>query len=123
MELGKYFDTTDGLGVLSTAGEDGAVNAAVYSKPRFFEDGKVAFIMRDRLTHANLAHNPHAHYLFRENGDGYHGVRLQLVKVAEECNTERLFALRKRQDRDAGRREDLFLVFFEVKQQLPLIGT
>ena len=30
------------------------------------DDGTLAFIMRDRLTHQNITENPHAAYLFVE---------------------------------------------------------
>jgi len=35
------------------------------------EDGLLAFIMRDRTTHANIQANPHTAYLFKEEGSGY----------------------------------------------------
>ncbi|MBU0987235.1 MAG: pyridoxamine 5'-phosphate oxidase family protein, partial [Proteobacteria bacterium] len=60
MELKDYFENIKGLGILSTADRSGKVNAAVYSRPHFMEDGSLAFIMRDRLTHQNVLSNPHA---------------------------------------------------------------
>ena len=60
------------------------MDAAVYSRPHVMEDGTVAFIMRDRLTHHNLQSNPHAAYLFLEKAAGYQGKRLFLTKVTEE---------------------------------------
>jgi hypothetical protein len=71
MDLKTYFENTSGLGILSTADYSGQVDAAVYSRPHFMDDGTVAFIMRDRLTHNNLQSNPHAAYLFKEDGEGY----------------------------------------------------
>ena len=70
MELKDYFETTRGTGVLSTADGEGRVDAAVYARPHFMEDGSLAFIMRDRLTHSNLQTNPYAAYLFLEQGPG-----------------------------------------------------
>ena len=67
MNLKKYFDEHQGFGVLSTADQDGRVNAAVYARPSCFDDGTVAFIMPDRLTHSNLQSNAHASYLFRQD--------------------------------------------------------
>jgi hypothetical protein len=78
--------------------------------------------MRDRLTHHNLESNPHATFLFKEDGPGYKGVRLFLTKIKEEENTELLASLRRRQrveDDDASR----FLVFFSLDKSLPLIGS
>ena len=124
MQLKEYFETTKGLGVLSTADSQGRVNAAVYSRPHVMEDGSLAFIMRDRLTHNNIQSNPHANFLFRENGSGYKGKRLYLTKIGEEQDTERLFELRRRSS-PVDTQEDgaRFLVFFQLDQELPLIGS
>ena len=86
-ELKAYFENTEGFGVLSTADADGKVDAAAYARPHFMEDGTIAFIMRDRLTHHNLQANPHAHYLFRESAAGYKGKRLFLAKAGELSET------------------------------------
>jgi hypothetical protein len=64
MNLSEYFDHAEGYGVLATADDSGKVNVAVYARPHFFDQNTVAFIMRERLTHANLQTNPHATYLF-----------------------------------------------------------
>src|SRR5210317_1351103 len=93
MKLKQYFDRTKGLGILSTADSSGKVDAAVYARPHFMEDGTLAMIMRDRLSHHNLQSNPHATYLFKEEGSGYRGKRLFLSKLGEEQNTERLESL------------------------------
>ena len=87
MNLNTYFDETKGMGVLSTADDQGRVNAAVYARPHFLEDGSLAFVMRDRLSHHNLQSNPNAAYLFREEGAGYKGLRLHLAKTREESGT------------------------------------
>jgi len=125
MDLKDYFDQVKGTGVLSTADSDGNVDAAVYSKPHILDDGTIAFIMRDRLTHKNIQSNPKAAYLFVEDGPGYKGKRLFLTKVSEERETERLYSLRRRCltpeiDREKG---DKFLVFFNLDKELPLIGA
>ncbi len=112
MSLKKYFDTTKGFGVLSTADSDGQVDAAIYARPHFMEDDTMAFVMRDRLSHHNLQSNPHAMYLFKEEGTGYRGKRLIMSKVREEQNTELLESLRRRKA-DYGNGEDRFLVFFK----------
>ena len=87
MDLKKYFENTKGLGVLATADSDGIVNVAVYARPHFLDgnDGNTpAFIMNERLSYANVQANPHAAYLFKEEGDGYVGKRLTLTKIREE---------------------------------------
>jgi hypothetical protein len=121
MDLKEYFENTKGLGVLATADGDGKVDAAVYARPHFMENGTIAMIMRDRLTHHNLQSNSNAAYLFREDGPGYQGKRLFLTKVGEEENSELLQSLRTRQYIDE-KDETRFLVFFRIDKELPLIG-
>ena len=121
MNLKQYFDTKKGFGILSTADSDGKVDAAVYARPHFMEDGTLALIMRDRLSHHNLQSNPHATFLFKEEGPGYRGKRLFMSKVREEENTELLESLRRRKSA-YGNGEDRFLVFFKLDKELPLVG-
>ena len=124
-DLENYFNNTKGRGILATADAQGKVDAAVYGRPKVIDEETVAFIMRDRLTHANLQSNPHATYLFMEDGSGgYTGKRLFLTKTEEEQDTERLYALRRRDhnaiDETPEQRGPLFLVFFNVDNVLPL---
>ena len=121
MNLKEYFEKTKGLGILSTADSEGKVDAAVYSRPHFMEDGTIALVMRDRLSHANLQSNPHAMYLFKEEGPGYKGKRLFITRVREEKNSELLESLRRRKTA-YGNGEGRFLVFFELDRELPLVG-
>lgn len=125
MELKHYFDGTRGLGVLSTAASDGAVNSAIYATPHVLDEHTVAFIMNDRLTHRNLDDNPRAHYLFREDRPGYHGIRLRLTKLREERNTKLLQSLRRRPARPDRNQQpkDLYLVYFAVEERLPLVSA
>ena len=125
MNLGAYFENTNGVGVLATADRSGKVDAAVYSRPHFMEDGTLAVIMRDRLTHANIQTNPHAAYLFIEEGPGYRGKRLFLTKIREEENSELIDTLNRRiypPDKER-RKESRFLVYFKIDKVLPLIGA
>ena len=122
MDLKAYFENADGKGVLSTADDKGKVDAAVYARPHFLEEGLVAFVMRDRLSHHNLQSNPHACYLFIENGAGYKGRRLFLTKVREERDTELLKSLRRRKSPDETG-EMKFLVLFNIDKELPLVGS
>ena len=121
MKLDEYFDQKKGIGVLSTADGEGKVDAAVYARPHFMEDGTLAFIMRDRLSHHNLQSNPHATFLFKEEGSGYKGNRLFLTRIREEQNTELLDSLRRRKS-VYGNGEDRFLVYFKLDKTLPLVG-
>ena len=124
MELKDYFEGVKGKGVLATADGEGKVNMAVYAKPHFVEDGNIAFIMADRLTHHNLQRNDSAAYLFLEEGEGYKGKRLYLTKTGEEQDSVLLYTLRNR--KYASDKEDdkpRFLVFFNINKVLPLIGA
>ena len=123
MDLKKYFDKTKGLGVLSTADGHGRVNAAVYARPHVMDDGKLGFIMRDRLSHHNLQTNPHAAYLFKEETSGYNGMRLHLTKIHEEEGTPLVKALCKRCPIDDQSDTVRYLVVFDVAKKLPLIGA
>ena len=123
MKLKKYFESTKGLGVLSTADNNGKVNSAVYSRPHVMADGSLAFIMRDRLTYKNIQSNPYAVFLFREDGPGYKGKRLYLTKIREEEDAD-LIDLLSRRSYPSGpeRRESRFLVFFNLESERTLVG-
>ncbi len=123
MKLKNYFENTKGMGVLSTADNQGKVNSAIYSRPHVMEDGSLAFIMRDRLTHKNTELNSHAVYLFREDGPGYNGKRLYLTRIREERDADLIDSLSRRSyasDRD--RRVSRFLVYYKLEKELPLVG-
>jgi hypothetical protein len=122
MELKKYFENTEGTGVIATADSDGKVDTAIYARPHFMDDGTIALIMRDRLTHHNLESNAYACYMFIEKGPGYKGKRLFLTKLREEQNSELLQSLRRRQYIDKSDKSK-FLVFFKIDKELPLVGA
>jgi hypothetical protein len=125
MSITEYFENAKGRGILATADKEGNVDAAVYAKPKILDDNTIAFIMRDRLTHANVSSNPHASYLFVEHeGGGYKGIRLSLTKMREEKDSELLYALR-RPDHNALRetkeeRGPLYLVIFKIDRIRPI---
>ena len=125
MQLKDYFAQARGIGVLSTADDNGKVDAAIYARPHITDEGTIAFIMRDRLTHHNLEGNPYAVYLFIEEGRGYQGLRLYLKKVKEDTNAELIQVLTRRclnpeEDEAKGPK---FLVYFEIEKTLNLIGS
>jgi hypothetical protein len=122
MDLKEYFENTEGSGILATADGNGQVDAAIYGRPHFMDDGTIALIMRDRLTHHNLQSNSHACYMFIEKGPGYKGKRFFLTKVREEQDSELLQSVRRRQYIDE-KDESKFLVFFNIDRELPLVGT
>jgi hypothetical protein len=125
MTLGDYFEKARGLGVLSTADDQGRVNAAIYARPHFLEDGAIAFIMADRRTRHNLERNPHAAYLFVEEGAGYRGKRLLLTKTGESQDRELIERLRRRGYSPADEQKigTLRLVSFRLDEELPLLGA
>ena len=125
MDLAEYFESTKGFGVLATANADGEVDVAVYARPHVLDEETVAFIMADRLNHANLQSNPHAAYLFRENGEGYKGKRLYLSKVSETADPDSIESLRRRKvppECSAGECEPRYLVTFRIERVRPLVG-
>jgi hypothetical protein len=124
MDLKEYFENTNGFGVLSTADRQGKVDAAVYSRPHVMDDGTIASIMADRLTHENLKTNPHAVYLFLEEGKGYQGKRLFLTKIREEQDAELINEICRRcYPTELQVAEPRFLVVFRIDKELPLIGA
>jgi len=125
MDLKTYFTETEGSGILATADSAGKVDAAVYSRPNFMEDGQIVFITADRLTHQNLQSNPYAVYLFMETGQRWKGKRLYLKKTKEESDPDKVEALmRRKHPQDVEKYKDLkkFLVYFTLEQERPLTG-
>lgn len=125
MKLSEYLENTSGRGILATADAKGRVDAAIYAKPHILADHTLAFIMRDHLTHHNIAANPYAVYLFMENGRHYAGIRLFIKKVREDTDPDLLAKITRRsltpeQDKAKGPK---FLVYFSLEKILPLIGS
>ena len=127
MKLSGYFENAKGTGVQATADADRKINMAIYARPHFLDandDETIAFIMADRLCHANVQANPHASYLFMEEGKDYLGRRLTLRRIKEENDPEMIQSVRRRQlpyQCEEGRTR--FLVYFRVDDVRPLIGT
>jgi hypothetical protein len=125
MKLSEYFENAKGKGVMSTADSRGILTSAVYARPHVMDDGTVAFIMADQLTHKNLESNPHAVYLFMEAGEKYVGKRLYLTKTKEEKNSPLIDTLRRRESCPVDEeymKQNRYLVHFKIDKTLPLIG-
>lgn len=124
MNLKEYFATHRGVGVLSTADEQGRVDSAIYARPHVLEDGTLAMIMRERLTHKNLQANPYAAYLFIENTGGYKGVRLFIKKIREDDDAELISKMTRRtlSEEEDQAKGPKFIVYFKVEKGLQLIG-
>lgn len=120
-DMREYFESTTGIGVLATADSAGKVDSAIYGRPHVTGEGEVAFIMTDRLSHRNVTENPHACYLFKEDGKGYRGKRLYLTRLRETQDRAKIEELRRRK-RENESDEDRFLVYFSVTDIRPLVG-
>jgi hypothetical protein len=123
MKLSTYFENTGGTGIMATSDSKGQIDAALYSKPYFLDEDKVAFLMADRLTHKNLQDNPHAAFLFSE-GDST-GKRLYLTKTDENQDSELIDKiLRWLPDNIGARYRDIqkYVVYFHIDQVRPLVG-
>ncbi|MDZ7832610.1 MAG: pyridoxamine 5'-phosphate oxidase family protein [Desulfobacterales bacterium] len=125
MDLKSYFENTKGTGIISTADKDGNVDCAIYARPHVMDDGSIAMIMRDRLSHKNLQSNPKAAYMFIEDGPGYKGKRLFLTKTKEDEDRELIESLKRRSypEDHPPNEEARFLVYFQVDKELPLVGS
>ena len=120
MKIREYFKTAKGRGVLATADSSGKVDVAIYALPHVIDEGTIAFIMTDKLTHQNLQSNSHAAYLFTEEEEEFKGVRLFLTKIREEKDGEKLEQIRRKEYPNLKGKE--FLVYFKVEKVVPLIG-
>ena len=81
--------------------------------------------MRERLTYHNVQTNPHAAFMFIEEGAGYQGIRLFLKKIREDNDLEVIAKMTRRsltpeEDKQKGPKH---LVIFNVEMILPLIGA
>ena len=124
MSLKTYFSDTKGTSVLATVDPQGQPNSAIYSRPHVMNDGTVAFIMANRRTYANIQANPQASYLFVEEGEGWRGKRLGLTRVREEKDPDVIAQFRRKSypPEEEAKVGDLTMVYFEVNEELPLIG-
>jgi len=71
----------------------------------------------------NLQSNPHAAYIFLEEGPGHQGKRLYLTRVGEESDPKTISALSRRRKPDKHPDEKKFLVRFHVDKVLPAVAT
>jgi hypothetical protein len=122
MSLKEYFESAKGYGVLATADAAGKVNVAVYARPHVMDDGTVAFIMAERLTHENLKTNSWAAYSFLEADGKWSGTRLYLRKLKEEQNEALIKEICRRCDYSRYEVKNRHVVYFTVEKVLPLIG-
>ncbi|AQT69999.1 Pyridoxamine 5'-phosphate oxidase [Anaerohalosphaera lusitana] len=122
MSLADYFENAQGTGILATTDADGNVDLAVYARPHVENEGTIAFVMADKLSHANLQSNPKAAYMFIEKTDGYQGKRLHLQKIREESDPELVESIRRRKRPDSPDASKSTAVYFKVTKIRPLVG-
>ena len=125
IDLKQYLEEAKGTGVLATADGEGNVDTAIYARPHVRDDGSLAMIMRERISHKNLKSNPKACYMFIENGPGHRGYRIYLEMIGEETNSDMIEQLRRRHPESVSKKDDTnkFLVFFDIKSIRPLVGA
>ena len=119
MDLTHYFTQHDGTGILSTADKAGVVNSALFARP-LIEGEKASFVSVERKNLANLREIPSAYYLFKQSGEGYEGVRLQLhlEEISEE--EARIKPLLRMHAKEDVKR---YLLVFRILKTLPLSGS
>jgi hypothetical protein len=122
MKISKYFETAIGRGVLATADATGMVDIALYARPHVIDEETIAFPMLNRTTYKNLQSNPHAAYLFLEEGPEHNGKRLLLTKIKEEEEGELIESLRQKTYPELKHKVE-YLVYFKVDCILPLVET
>ena len=123
MKIENYFKNNRGTGILSTADSSGQVNSAVYASPHILDDEYVTFITHDKRTRQNLLQNQSASYLFIENGEGFHGIRMTLEKVNERQDPELINKLSRRAVyADVKEAPTRYLISFKVNRVSPLLG-
>jgi hypothetical protein len=123
MKLTEHLEP-GGMGVMATAGVDGAVNTAVYSRPHMTDDGTAAWGMTEGRTYRNVRENPNASYLYIFPGGGYQGVRLALRRkeIQESGSILEMIRARTRESSGEGAATAVkYVTFFEILEKRPLV--
>ena len=122
MKLAEYFEKRKGLGVLATGDGAGRVNTAIYARRHVENEQNLCFIMTERRTYSNLQENPYASFLFKEEGEGFSGVRMILRKTHEKEDPDRIKEVMRRTypPEEVG---NLRLVYFRIEEFLPLVSS
>jgi hypothetical protein len=124
MNLAEYFQSTEGIGVLATCDSGGNVDLAIYSRPYVIEEDKIAFSMLERTSFANIQSNPKAAYMFVEQGEGYKGKRLYLIKVGEESDPQRIEEIKSQRPKrhESSPESARHFVYFSIDKTRPIVG-
>ena len=87
-KLVEYFNKSPRIGTLSTANNEGKVNAAVFGTPWMNDEKTVVMGLGKNRTFANLQENPHAVFMVMEPGAtaaDWKGVRVYVQMI--DCQT------------------------------------
>lgn len=124
MDLEKYFEKANGVGVLSTADGQGNVDSAIYAKPQVVDNNTIILVMRERLSHQNIQQNPRAVYTFIENARANKGLRLYLSMQRQETNQSLAKKIIAAQPEICPSRDDSnkYIVCFNVEKIRQLVG-
>lgn len=104
-ELMEMFNRHNRIGVLATAGKDGAVNTAVFGSPRMIDDETIIMAIGENRTYRYLQENPRASFIVVEPGDEmpqWRGARLYLEVASFERFGELLDSFREKIRKTAG---------------------
>jgi general stress protein 26 len=119
MDMNEYFEKTSGVGVLSTASKDGEVNSALFARPHV-ENNTALFVTIERKNLQNLKENPNAYYLFKEDGEGYEGLRM-VLKLKREFMDDKLADKLSRGHKASEHQRHI--LEFEIVDTHPLVGA
>ncbi len=119
MDLSRYFEEKDGIGVLSTASRDGEVNSALFARPHV-ESSTALFVTIERKNLQNLKENPNAYYLFKEEKEGYEGIRM-VLKLKRDFIDDALADKLARGHRTSEYQRHI--LEFEIVDTHPLVGA
>lgn len=125
-KLVKYFNKSPRIGTLSTANNEGKVNAAVFGTPRMVDQKTVVMGLGKNRTFANLQENPHAVFVIMEPGAtaaDWKGVRIYVLMTDCQTSGERLNEVRADVTKRLGKNAAKIIhaaVTFEVRDIRPL---
>ena len=123
MKLAEHFED-GGMGVMATAGRDGAVNTAVYAVPHVVDEETVAWGMTEGRTYRYTEQNPRASYLYFSPGGKGRGVRLTLAVKRFETSGKLLEKIRARASETVNPQAGAavkYVVYFRVVETRPLL--
>jgi hypothetical protein len=92
-KLVEYFNKRPRIGTLSTANNEGKVNAAVFGTPLMADEKTVIMGLGKNRTFANLQENRHAVFMIMEPGEtaaDWKGVRIYVQMTDCQTSGERL---------------------------------